>query len=121
MERVDADKASAIQAVLTPADHAQLLKYGMDSPAGYTLVWTVKESLSKLIKTGLTMDAWMMEVKSIERVGDYFVSTFNHWLQYKSISFFCGAYVCSITLPRNTLPLVDQFIHHCLAVCQKQP
>jgi phosphopantetheinyl transferase len=119
IERVDAGKASAVLALLTPADHAQLSKYGMDNPAGYTLIWTVKESLSKLIKTGLTMDAWMMEVKSIERIGDYFISTFNHWLQYKAVSFFCGDYVCSITLPRNTTPLADQFLQHCRDVCQK--
>lgn len=117
IEKTDPEKMAVLEGFITAKDRQQLQGYGLTGITGYTLLWTVKESLSKVIRTGLTMDPGIMEVKSLEKTGILYTSTFSHWPQYKSISFFCGEYVCSITLARHTTPDLDQFVQCCLHTC----
>jgi phosphopantetheinyl transferase len=119
IEKIDPDKMAVLEGFITPKDNEQFAGIGLNTLVGYTLMWTVKESLSKIIRTGLTMDPGIMEVKSFERVGEFYISTFSHWPQYKSISFQCGEYVCSVTLPRKTTPALDRLVQGCLAICER--
>lgn len=119
IEKIDPDKAAALESFSTPKDKEQFAGIGLNTLVGYTLMWTVKESLSKIIRTGLTMDPGILEVKSFERIGDCYISTFTHWPQYKSISFQCGEYICSVTLARKTTPGLDRFVQLCLDICEE--
>lgn len=52
----------------------------------YTLLWNIKESLSKIIKTGLMIDFKILELESIELENGYHVGYFKNFPQYKSVS-----------------------------------
>jgi phosphopantetheinyl transferase len=64
-------------------------------------LWTMKESLSKVLKTGLTVPFNILEVKNIQICNDGLISTFTNFPQYCSISFKIYNYICSIVYPSN--------------------
>lgn len=86
---------------------------------GYTIIWTIKESLSKILRTGLTMDNKLSEIESLTKVDAVYVSTFRHFPQYKAISYYIGNYICSIVLPKNTIPVLDHFWHSFMKIVQE--
>ncbi len=61
----------------------------------------MKEALSKVLKTGLTVLLSILEVKNIQICNDNLISTFTNFPQYCSISFNIYDYICSIVYPRN--------------------
>lgn len=65
------------------------------------MIWTMKEALSKVLKTGLTIPLNILEVKNIERQDGYFVSTYTNFFQYKAITFIVEDYVYSLTYPKS--------------------
>jgi len=103
IERIRPDLGGITREYLSAADQKLLENCRMSDPAGHTLLWTVKESLTKILRTGLTMDLKTLEIQSIEKKGDNcFISIYRNHLQYHAISFCKADYICSITLPRNT-------------------
>ncbi|MGI6668762.1 MAG: 4'-phosphopantetheinyl transferase family protein [Acetivibrionales bacterium] len=71
------------------------------------MAWTLKESLSKVLKTGLTIPTFLLEIKDIEIYNDYFICKFSNFPQYNAVSFFCGNYCCSISYPGNIETLMN--------------
>lgn len=65
------------------------------------LLWTVKESLSKILKTGLTLPLSILEVQSVDFKDGYYISAFSHFFQYNAISWIDMDYVFSMTYPKN--------------------
>jgi len=103
IERIRPDIIEITREYFSTADQKLLENCRLSDPAGHTLLWTVKESLTKILRTGLTMDLTSVEIQSIEKKGDNcFISIYRNHLQYQAISFLKADYICSITLPRNT-------------------
>ncbi len=69
----------------------------------YIRLWTIKEALSKVFQTGLTVPLEIYEIAEIRNFGPYSVSTFKNFLQYKAISFLWKGNVCSIAMPEKTV------------------
>jgi len=67
-----------------------------------TLLWTAKESLSKILKTGLTLALNLLEVKTFEKKEDYYIVTFTYFNQYKSILIKHNDVCLGISLPKHT-------------------
>ena len=103
IEKVDVKRLSTIQSSLSSSECAILDSFSIPISVGYTLLWTVKEGLSKIIQTGLTLDFSIMSISDIEPHEDHYVSYFEHFHQYKAYSFFHHEYICSIVFPKNTL------------------
>jgi 4'-phosphopantetheinyl transferase EntD len=92
------------------AGEAELISRSLLSLAqGTALVWTVKEAMSKIIRTGLTADFSVLQIGGLIKEGLLYSSTFRYFSQYKAYSCFCGNYVCSLVLPRNTVAAADYF------------
>ncbi|HEX8531719.1 MAG TPA: 4'-phosphopantetheinyl transferase superfamily protein [Cytophagales bacterium] len=68
----------------------------------YTRLWTVKEALSKVLRTGLLTPLQLFEVEAIHRVPGGTESTFRNFMQYKALSFACKDQICTLVLPRNS-------------------
>lgn len=67
-----------------------------------TVLWTIKESLAKTLRSGLMSP---FEVYAIEHIADdegLAVSTFRNFGQYRCLSFSIGELAVSITLPKRT-------------------
>lgn len=78
------------------------LKPEMDDVKYYTAIWTIKESLSKTLRIGLTIDLKILELKTFVKNNQYFVSTFKNFSQYKAVSKIYDDYVCSFVCPKNS-------------------
>ncbi|WP_010099271.1 4'-phosphopantetheinyl transferase superfamily protein [Ornithinibacillus scapharcae] len=74
----------------------------------YTLIWSAKEALSKILKTGLTVSAFIYDLQRVREHDGIYTSEFQHFSQYKVIGFRIGNYICSICLPKNTVIKIDQ-------------
>jgi 4'-phosphopantetheinyl transferase len=109
LERLDKTKIEAMKSSITINELNLLTTCNLIEKTGCPLIWTAKEGLSKIIKTGLTIDFKLLEIKTVEKIGEVYLSTFHHLFQYKAISCFSGSYVCSIILPKNTSVDLDHF------------
>jgi len=102
LERVTSGAKAAVDSQIT-AREKRLYRPGEEEEAiFYTRLWTVKEALSKVLRTGLMMPFWVLEVASIGQAGGWTESTFRHLAQYKALSFLWENHICSIVLPRNS-------------------
>ncbi|NOY00569.1 MAG: 4'-phosphopantetheinyl transferase superfamily protein [Verrucomicrobia bacterium] len=71
-------------------------------PLGYTVMWTIKESLSKVMKCGLTTPFSVFEIDDINSDGPVHLATFSNFAQYKALSVILNDVALSIVLPKQT-------------------
>ncbi len=102
VERIKMSSKEALIKQITTTESELLKSISLQDIAGYTIIWSIKESLSKVLKTGMMLDFTFFEINSIEEKKHIIETTFRHFGQYKTLSFFNKNYVISITLPRNT-------------------
>lgn len=67
-----------------------------------TLGWSIKEALSKLLKTGLMTDFSLYAIATSQARGGIVNSGFKYFHQYQAISAVLGSTICSIVLPGKT-------------------
>ena len=102
LEAVQAERSDAIKSQMSE-DEIQLAQgLNFDVATQLTLLWTIKEALSKVFCCGLMADLKVFKVKSMQPQGDFIVSLFKHFAQYKVYSFVEDHFVCSIVCPKNT-------------------
>jgi 4'-phosphopantetheinyl transferase len=117
IESICCDKSEVMRSQLGEDELALMAGCPLSFAAGCTLMWTAKEALSKVLRTGLTIDLRVMEIVSVEAVAkNVYVSTFRYFTQYKAISCCIGRYICSVVLPGKTTPVLDGFIDSCSRV-----
>lgn len=113
IERISGQRLEVMKSQISPAESILLESCNVSPATGFALAWTVKEALSKVLKTGLTADLGLLEVDSMKSSGPAYESTFRHYNQYKAVSCHSGDYACSIVLPRKTTadlaPFLDCF------------
>jgi 4'-phosphopantetheinyl transferase len=100
LPRPEAD--ATIESQMTAREMELLRQLPLPASTARSLGWSVKESLSKVIKSGLMSPFAIYEIEGIEVTGSEFVSTFVNFGQYKAISVSRGAGVVSIALPKGT-------------------
>ncbi|RAJ81925.1 phosphopantetheinyl transferase [Chitinophaga dinghuensis] len=101
-ETIRQDNMEALDVAIMPAEKNLLRAAGLSTVNGYTLLWTVKEALSKVLKTGLTAGFEILETDAIQTTGGLTETTFKHFSQYKAWSFFSDTDICTLVLPKNT-------------------
>jgi 4'-phosphopantetheinyl transferase len=109
IEKVDDSKKEIFKSQICEREVDLLSCLDISAIASFTMNWTVKEALSKILKTGLTIDFQLLEVNSINKVDLTFISSFANFPQYKGLSAYIGAYIYSVVLPKNTHIQVDRF------------
>lgn len=102
VESVCADRTGTIRSQMTPGE----LQFHRSLPCpecvGYTLLWTVKESLSKVLKCGMMTPFTVLEIEKISPAEGMWVSTFRNFAQYKVLSRIGEIEVLSLALPKRT-------------------
>lgn len=101
--------ATAIQQELVEPEISLLAHTFVNEPIimGLTIIWTIKEALSKALKTGLTIPLQFLEVHTIERYDNYCFSTFKNFPQYQTITIWMADLVLSIVFPKATIISID--------------
>lgn len=80
--------------------------------AGYlSLLWTIKEALSKTLRTGLMTPLQVYEVSEVVYKNGFFEACFTNFAQYKCLSWIAGDHAWSIVLPKNSVVDSATFIH----------
>jgi phosphopantetheinyl transferase len=68
-----------------------------------SLLWTIKEALSKTLRTGLMTPLQIYEVSEVVYKNGMYEAYFTNFAQYKSLSWIAGDHAWSIVLPKNSM------------------
>ena len=107
LEKIDPRKRDVILTQCTPEEFKLIQSLPIPETTQLTLLWTVKESLSKVLKCGLMTPFKIFEIKEVESESDCFFWTFRKFAQYKVISFVIGNTACSIITPKKTKLMIN--------------
>jgi 4'-phosphopantetheinyl transferase EntD len=107
LEKIDSRKREVIRTQCTNEEYKLIQSLPIPEITQLTLLWTVKESLSKALKCGLMTPFKIFEVKDVESKSDCFFWTFRKFAQYKVISFVIGNMACSIITPKKTEVMIN--------------
>lgn len=107
IEAIRPEHDETIRTQLTERERDLLRPLPLAPSAACALLWTVKESLSKVLKCGLTASMTLFEVDAIDTTRSTLVSTFTHFAQYRTLSVVYDAHVVSVTLPKKTVASLD--------------
>lgn len=102
VEKIDVDKVETMKISIVDKEYDLISSCSLDIIEGSAFIWTIKEALSKVLKTGLTLDFKILEIETLQKEGTSYISTFKYFSQYKAISMKIGTHVFSIVLPRKT-------------------
>jgi len=96
------NKQDVILANMTAAEIDAIAATRLSAAMGPTVLWTIKESLSKVLRTGLMSPFEIYAIDRITEEDGLIVSRFRNFAQYKCLSFAIGDLALSLTLPKRT-------------------
>ena len=102
--------AQDITSQLTDREKTMIKYKGLPEYVFHIKLWTIKEALSKVLKTGLTAPLEIYEIAEIHRDNYFYFSTFKNFAQYKAITFSWRSNICSFVLPQKTKCDLDNLI-----------
>ena len=112
IEKINPEKVDSMISMFTPEEIILVNSVLNDKASAYTLLWTVKESLSKILKTGMMIDFKYLELESFNYKNGLYIGHFKNFSQYKSFSIVLNSYVVSITCPKRTNIDLTNFFKH---------
>lgn len=98
IETIDTTKIESMQ-LMTKDEEINQLDVTLE--AALTIAWCLKESLSKAIKTGLTLPLELLEIENLITSNGFFECRFTNFTQYKGISKIKGNYVTALVYPKQ--------------------
>lgn len=102
IEKICKNRISTIQSQMTSEEQKLFTCLPTTEESSITLLWTVKESLSKILRCGFMVPFELLEVKNVVLQDNYIISYFKNFHQYQGLSFQLSGNICSIVYPRNT-------------------
>ena len=103
VETIDPQQNETIREVLASGEQHKLHLINSDISKSLTLLWTMKEALSKVLKTGLMTPFHLYEIESVECKNELVICNFINFPQYKSLSWISGKHAWSVVLPRKSV------------------
>lgn len=110
IEKINPEKVDSMISMFTQEEITLTNLCLNDRATAYTLLWTAKESLSKILKTGMMIDFKYLELESLNYENGLYIGNFKNFSQYKSFSIVLNSYIISITCPRRTNIDLTNFI-----------
>lgn len=107
LEIINASHVMTIKSQLTLIEQQRAVLFSENEPMILTLMWTVKEALSKALKSGFMISFELFEIEGIKQKDNYVECSFKHFKQFKAISFPLAETVCSLVYPIGTDLHVD--------------
>ena len=107
LESVRPESDLTIESQMSSREMALLRGLPFDPSTNRALGWSMKESLSKVLKCGLMSPFSIFEVQAIDAKGPVLISTFVNFAQYQVLSVSFGRAVLSIALPKKTNLALD--------------
>lgn len=104
LEVVNADRCAAIASQLTPKEAQMLRSLPISTDEVLALAWTVKEALSKTLRTGMMTPFTLFETTEPQWDQDVLTCHFTHFGQYRAVGFLDSGFALGIVLPRHSTP-----------------
>ncbi|RAJ27260.1 4'-phosphopantetheinyl transferase family protein [Pedobacter cryoconitis] len=105
-ELIDVKQSETIRSIVAVGEQDKLQLIHPDAGKSLTVLWTIKEALSKVLKTGLMTPFELFEIDKVQHQDGIVICDFKNFPQYKSLSWLAGGYAWSIVLPhKSTLDL----------------
>jgi len=105
IESINKDKDDTISTQLS--NNELNLAASLPNAPPLSLLWTIKEALSKVLKCGLTIPFELLEIEALTQQGACIISHFTNFPQYQAISFFLSEATCSIVYPKKATLNMD--------------
>ena len=102
VEKMDPDKNNVLESQMTEKEKKLIKSFPWSYSALLVLLWTAKEALSKVLKTGLMAPFEISEVSRLTVEDGAIIGNFKNFAQYKGISFNLGRYMLTIVYPKST-------------------
>lgn len=102
VEKVDPDKNNVLESQMTEKEKELIKSFPWSYSALLVLLWTAKEALSKVLKTGLMAPLEISEVSRLTVEDGAITGNFKNFGQYKGISYNLGCYMLTIVYPKST-------------------
>ncbi len=104
LEEINKEREDVVLSQLTNAETGQLRHLFKNDVEAYTLLFSMKESLSKILKTGMMLNFKFLEMKDLQWEDGVMKAAFKNFGQYKAYGFIAGVYALTIVLPARTTP-----------------
>jgi phosphopantetheinyl transferase (holo-ACP synthase) len=102
LEPIQTHIQSIVQEQLTKTEKEWIHKHHFsDASTLYTIHWTLKEALSKILRTGMTSPFEIFAVTNLSNHNGFWTSEFENFTQYQGFSFLLDNIVCSIVYPKR--------------------
>jgi len=102
IEKINMDHIDVLERNITADEKEKIDSCPFSYETGLTLLWTAKEALSKILKTGLMTSFEVFEVSRIELYDNFTICYYKNFAQYKVASFTIGSYMVSVAYPLRT-------------------
>ncbi|MGB3464994.1 MAG: 4'-phosphopantetheinyl transferase superfamily protein [Cyclobacteriaceae bacterium] len=99
IEEINEKSTDALGSIVNDAEVSLLQHLPLSNVEGMSLIWTAKEALSKIFRTGMMLSFSTLELSTIKSADEYLISEFKHAGQYKAYSFIYTGYAISIVIP----------------------
>lgn len=124
IQNVSKDHNSTIEGICTSQELDMIENTSLPYSTALTSLWTAKESLSKVLKTGFMSPLNLYELTDIVFKDSYMIGMFTNFPQYKNYSWITDRNVLSISYPRRTeihgeLKTLWRFINGYYRECSK--
>ncbi|MFZ4927992.1 4'-phosphopantetheinyl transferase family protein [Chryseobacterium sp. Mn2064] len=103
VEAVNTEQAETIKGIITDGEKNKLSRICSDGHTSLTILWTIKEALSKVLKTGLMTPFHLYEIEDIEHQEGAIICSFINFPQYQSISWISNGHAWSLVLPKKSI------------------
>ena len=100
VEKINPANAEVVASQLTNDEKLLLEKH--QSIIDYTTIFSIKEALSKILRTGMMLEFHFLEIDTVEFEEECVLCTFKNFGQYKSYAYTKDNFVFSLVLPRKT-------------------
>jgi len=102
IEKINPAKRYVLESQITENEQKQIRSREFSYDTGLALLWTAKEAISKVLKTGFMVPLQVFEISKIQLYDHYMITYYKNFAQYKAISFSINSYMCSIVCPLRT-------------------
>ncbi|MBU6398866.1 MAG: 4'-phosphopantetheinyl transferase superfamily protein [Verrucomicrobia bacterium] len=102
IEEIKEERAGVVRSQVTDAEYGLVTPLAQDEIRALTLLWTVKEAMSKVIRCGMMTPFTLFEVGSAERAGPAIVCTFPNFAQYKTTTYWACGLAITLVSPKNS-------------------
>jgi 4'-phosphopantetheinyl transferase len=102
IEKIDSNKLDVILSQITEREKRLVERNVIDDTTGMYSIFSAKEALSKIIRTGMMIDFRFLEVDSFKEEQGWLKFTFTHFGQYQALIYPLEAFVISFVLPKRT-------------------